>query len=56
MKLKGQLSGKAVIILIDSGSTHCFMDAQVVKELKLPVTKVNPVAVLVADERQLWGL
>lgn len=53
MKLKGILNKKPVMILIDSGRTHTFIDSKLVKELKIPMSPVKPVAVTIADGRQL---
>ena len=35
IRLKGVIKGRSVIALIDSGSTYCFMDEQVAKNLVL---------------------
>ncbi|XP_065854839.1 uncharacterized protein [Euphorbia lathyris] len=53
LKLKGTLQQKPIMVLIDSGSTHSFLDQKLAKEAKLPLMKVAPAAVPVADGRQL---
>ncbi|XP_071924950.1 uncharacterized protein [Coffea arabica] len=35
IRLRGHVKGRQVTALIDSGSTHCFLDEQLAKELKL---------------------
>lgn len=38
MKLLGQLNGKEVVVLIDSGATHNFISEELVKTLGIPVS------------------
>ena len=49
MRVTGRVGKKAVHILIDSGSTHNFLDLHLAKRLGLHLTQVNPVMVDVAD-------
>ena len=35
IRIKGMIKGKAIMALVDSGITHCFIDEQVAKNLKL---------------------
>ncbi|KAJ0078322.1 hypothetical protein Patl1_37072 [Pistacia atlantica] len=53
IKLKGQMKGKVILILIDSGSTNSFMDGKTTKELKLEMMQVSPLTIAVADGRKL---
>lgn len=53
LKLKGHLKRKPVIILIDSGSTHSFIDLKLVKDLKLVIISVPLVTVTIADGKKL---
>lgn len=53
LKLKGHLKWKLVIILIDSGSTHSFIDLKLVKDLKLLVISVPLVTVTIVDVKKL---
>ncbi|XP_027083531.2 uncharacterized protein [Coffea arabica] len=58
-KLKGVLAGRKLLILVDSGSTHCFLDERVASHLQLQVTG-TPLVVRVAngerlESRQLSG-
>lgn len=49
MKVKGSLKGKMVHVLIDSGSTHNFIDLTVAKRLGCRMEEVHPFAVSVGD-------
>ncbi|KAL4273003.1 hypothetical protein GQ457_13G020660 [Hibiscus cannabinus] len=49
MKLKGILNNKEVLILVDSGSTHNFVDKDIVKDLKLPVQFIPPFGVQIGN-------
>ncbi|XP_042027154.1 uncharacterized protein LOC121774327 [Salvia splendens] len=53
MRVTGRIGRRALHILIDSGSTHNFLDLQVAKKLGLLLTGVNPVYVDVADGNRL---
>ena len=59
IKLKGRIIGREVIILVDSGSTHCFIDEKLAETLQLQ-TIGTPLTVNVAngeklESRQLQG-
>ncbi len=49
LKVQGEVGGKPLVILIDTGSTHSFIDYQVAKELKANMTVASPLIVTVAD-------
>lgn len=53
MRITGRVGKKAVHILIDSGSTHNFLDVHLAKKLGLYLTSFNPVMVDVADGNRL---
>ncbi|XP_042059609.1 uncharacterized protein LOC121804134 [Salvia splendens] len=53
MRVTGRVGKKAIHILIDSGSTHNFLDLLLAKKLGLQLTQVNPVMVDVADGNRL---
>lgn len=42
MKLRGTISDKHIIILVDNGSTHNFIMTDIVEELKLLVQIISP--------------
>ncbi|KAL2245946.1 UNVERIFIED_CONTAM: Retrovirus-related Pol polyprotein from transposon 17.6 [Sesamum indicum] len=42
LRIRGQVNGKEIHILIDSGSTHSFIDEKVVKALNLKIEEVTP--------------
>lgn len=48
MRLKGVLNHKPVMILIDSGSTHNFIDAEAAKKTQLPISN-SQLAVQIAN-------
>ncbi|XP_071939966.1 uncharacterized protein [Coffea arabica] len=52
IRIKGMIKGKTIIALVDSGSTHCFMDEQVARSLKLE-TKGEALSVRVANGERL---
>nr|XP_027067528.1 uncharacterized protein LOC113693155 [Coffea arabica] len=59
LKLRGKIAGREIIILVDSGSTHCFIDERLAKTIQLPAIG-NPLTVRVAngellESRQLQG-
>lgn len=49
MRLKGQIKKHPITILIDSGSTHNFLDPNVAKRTGLVVTVTTPLTVVVAE-------
>nr|XP_027118736.1 uncharacterized protein LOC113735978 [Coffea arabica] len=51
MKLKGLVKGRLVTALIDSGSTHCFLDEQLAKDLKLGTQGPNLVVNVANGEK-----
>lgn len=53
LRFQGSIRGKKVSILIDSGSTHSFVDAGIVKTLGLTAQVVSPLLVTVADESKV---
>ncbi|KAI4321268.1 hypothetical protein MLD38_034667 [Melastoma candidum] len=53
MKLKGSFKKKRLNILVDSGSTHNFLDLGMIKGMNLNMVTVPPVKVTVADGRCL---
>jgi hypothetical protein len=53
MRIIGTIGGKRVIILIDSGSTHNFLDSSVVQSSRLLVSKESRVRVQVANGEQI---
>ncbi|XP_042027248.1 uncharacterized protein LOC121774436 [Salvia splendens] len=53
MRITGRVSKKAIHILIDSGSTHNFLDLHLAKKLGLQLTPVKSVMVDVADGNRL---
>lgn len=53
IRLKGKINGHWVIILIDTGSTHNFVDSSVIPILQLPVTSTERFEVKVANREAL---
>lgn len=56
MKLRGRVMSKDVMVLIDSGCTHNFINSKVVKALELKPTALDPYVVHLPDgSNQLWN-
>ncbi|XP_052725999.1 uncharacterized protein LOC128194435 [Vigna angularis] len=49
MKLRGHIGQREVVILIDSGASHNFIDRRLVEELRMTVTKTQPYLVSLGD-------
>ncbi|KAK4388623.1 Retrovirus-related Pol polyprotein from transposon [Sesamum angolense] len=49
LRINGKVNGKDIHILIDSGSTHCFIDEKVVQVLGCTLEQTTPMAVRIAD-------
>jgi hypothetical protein len=53
MHVIGQLKNKKVILLIDGGSTHNFIDEAIVSKLALPVNREKKFQVMVANREKI---
>ena len=53
MRITGRVGKRALHILIDSGSTHNFLDLQLAQRLGLKLTPIKPVFVDVADGNRI---
>ncbi|KAJ8759923.1 hypothetical protein K2173_010069 [Erythroxylum novogranatense] len=53
LRLQGHLKGKDVVILVDGGSTHNFMDQSLVHKLDLPVEQDQQFQVMVANKEKI---
>lgn len=53
MRITGRVGQKSLHILIDSGSTHNFLDIQLAKKLGFQLTRVKPVMMDVTDGNSL---
>lgn len=49
VRLLGQIGGQEILILVDSGSSHCFLSETVAERLNLQVQHMNTVSVKIAD-------
>ncbi|KAL0332798.1 UNVERIFIED_CONTAM: hypothetical protein Scaly_2181300 [Sesamum calycinum] len=49
LRINGKVNGKDIHILIDSGSTHCFIDEKVVQVLGCKLEQTTSMAVRIAD-------
>jgi hypothetical protein len=49
IKIKGDCEGRDFIILIDSGSTHSFIDESMIKKLNVVTSKTTLLAIIVAN-------
>lgn len=54
-KLRGLIKKRVVIILVDSGSTHSFLDSQTAKELGVIAQMDRPLRVTVANGQQMYS-
>lgn len=55
MKFFGEVGGRRVVVLLDSGATHSFISKKLAEELNLPVTLARFVVTL-GDERKIKGM
>ena len=53
IKVEGRASDSSLIILIDSGSTHSFLDEEVAKKLRCHLTSTQPLSVTVANGQKV---
>lgn len=53
LRLQGVIKGRQVSILLDSGSTHSFIDSQMLKTLGLTPWSTHPLLVIVVDGIQV---
>ncbi|KAG8382224.1 hypothetical protein BUALT_Bualt05G0054500 [Buddleja alternifolia] len=56
MRVTGNVNGKPVHILIDTGSTHNFIDIEPAKRLRCKSLETTPFQVSVADGNKIFGL
>ncbi|KAG8369270.1 hypothetical protein BUALT_Bualt15G0134000 [Buddleja alternifolia] len=55
MKVHGSTKGKTIHILIDTGSTHNFLDMEVAKKLGCPIIATEPFPVSIANGNKLYS-
>ena len=55
MKLKGRLRGDEVIVLIDSGATHNFISAELVRKMGLAVDRTGDYGVIMGTGLSVKG-
>jgi len=53
MRVTGKVGSQVLHILVDSKSTHNFLDVTTAKKLKCELQKISPLVVAVADGAQL---
>ncbi|KAL2248441.1 UNVERIFIED_CONTAM: Retrovirus-related Pol polyprotein from transposon 17.6 [Sesamum indicum] len=53
LKMLGKVGDKEILILIDSGSTHCFLDEKVARTLNCKIESTTPMMIRVADGSKL---
>lgn len=49
LKLRGTLSGRDVLVLLYSGSSHSFLDEEVAKGIKIQVVSDKPLTLMVVN-------
>ena len=55
IKVKGMAGKRSLMVLIDSGSTHSFLDEATAKALKCKVTATFPLSVTVANGSKMYS-
>lgn len=55
IRMIGHYKNRELLILINSGSTHSFLDEQVAKEMKVPIVTAPAVVVTVVDGRKIFS-
>ena len=55
MKLKGDIRGKEVVVLIDSGATHNFLHLKTVEEKKIPLEQGTQFGVTIGNGARCKG-
>ncbi|KAD3641337.1 hypothetical protein E3N88_30561 [Mikania micrantha] len=53
LRFSGHIKGKAVQVLLDGGSTHCFVQTRVASFLNLTVESITPFSILVGSGERL---
>lgn len=53
MRLGSWVKGRRVVALVDNGSTHNFVNQELVRRMQLPATKIDPFQVRVANGEQI---
>ncbi|KAL2230956.1 UNVERIFIED_CONTAM: Retrovirus-related Pol polyprotein from transposon [Sesamum indicum] len=53
LRMIGKVGDKEILILIDSGSTHCFLDEKVARTLNCEIESSTPMMIRVADGSKL---
>ncbi|XP_019200240.1 PREDICTED: uncharacterized protein LOC109193863 [Ipomoea nil] len=54
IKLLGAIQRQPIVILVDSGSTHSFLDPKLLTQLRMESEKAQVLSVTVANGEQLW--
>ena len=49
IKVEGKMGGSKLMVLIDSGSTHSFLDEGTARRMKCPLVPTQPLTVTVAN-------
>lgn len=55
LKLKGMNKKMSVIILVDSGGTHTFLDSQTAKDLRVVQQLNTPLRVTIENGQQMYN-
>ncbi|KAF2298026.1 hypothetical protein GH714_007109 [Hevea brasiliensis] len=53
MKIKGEVDKKSIVILIDSRSTHSFLDYKVARELGCKIVNASPLTITIANGHKM---
>ncbi|EEF33105.1 conserved hypothetical protein [Ricinus communis] len=55
LKIKSSIGGKTIMILVDSRSTHSFLDVKVAKDVGSHIVKAPPLNITVANSLCMWS-
>ena len=55
IKVEGQLGRRRLMVLIDSGSTHSFLNEATATDLKCKLTTITPLSITVANENCMYN-
>lgn len=56
MQIPGIIAERPVVALVDSGSTHSFLDPRVITHSSYHIAKTKPMLIEVANGGELWSV
>lgn len=55
MKLRGTVRDKQVVVLIDNGALHNFIDEALMKSLNLPLSPTSSYGIMLGTRQSVWA-